>query len=108
VVGAQSIGPNILFTLSDAGGKLFAKLTGDHLPDTASGTRYRLGIILDGVLYYAPTIQRAISTGGEIIGRFTNGKATEIAETLNAGSPPVRIRLVPTPKTVTPADDGEG
>ena len=103
VVGYQSIGPNVLFTLNNAGGKRLAKLTGDHLPDTASGTRYRLGIIVDGVLYSAPTIQSAISTRGEITGRFTNGEATEIAEMLNAGSLPVRLRLAPKPKTATPA-----
>ena len=38
------------FTLNEAGGKLFAKLTGDHLPDTSTVFPYRLGIILDGGL----------------------------------------------------------
>ena len=82
--------PCIDFTFNDTGGQLFAKLTGDHLPDKLTGFTYKLGIILDGELFSAPfdpehdLQQRARSAGS-----FTNEQASEIADVLNAGSLPV-------------------
>jgi len=86
--------PCINFTFNDAGGKLFAKLTGDHLPDVSTNFRYRLGIILDGELCSAPSIQSVISNRGVITGSFSKEQVADLADTLNAGSLPVRIRLV--------------
>ena len=60
--------PCVEFTLNEAGGKLFAKLTGDHLPDRSAGVSYRLGVIVDGELDSAPSIQSVISDQGEITG----------------------------------------
>ena len=74
------------FTLNDAGGKLFAKLTGDHLPDTATDFTYKLGIILDGEFWSAPSIQSTIHNKGEISGFFTKEQASDIADVLNAGA----------------------
>jgi preprotein translocase subunit SecD len=102
-VGADTSGPCINFTFNAAGGKRFAKLTGDHLPDASGHSSYRLGIILDGELCSAPTIRSVISNQGKITGRFTPEEAAEIAETLNAGSLPVRIRVVP--KTAVKASE---
>ena len=86
--------PCINFTFNAAGGKLFAKLTGDHLPDKLTGFSYKLGIILDGELYSAPGIQSVISDSGEITGSLTKEDASEIVDTLNAERLPVRLRLV--------------
>ncbi len=85
----------IAFTFNEAGGKLFAKLTGDHLPDTSGSLRYKLGVIVDGELYSAPSIMSTISDRGRITGAFTEAEASNLAESLNAGSLPVRIRLAP-------------
>ncbi len=57
--------PCIDFTFNEAGGQLFAKLTGDHLPDAKTGFHYRLGIILDGELWSAPLIQSIIHGKGK-------------------------------------------
>jgi hypothetical protein len=87
--------PCISLTFNNAGGKLFAKLTGAHLPDEASGAIYKLGIILDGELYSAPAIRSRISNQAVITGSFTKEQVSDLAEVLNAGSLPVRLRLVP-------------
>jgi len=86
--------PCINFTFNDAGGKLFAKLTGGHLPDASTNFRYRLGIILDGELDSAPCIMSTISERGAITGSFSKEDIADLVDILNAGSLPVRIRLV--------------
>jgi SecD/SecF fusion protein len=86
--------PYLEFTFDDAGGQLFAKLTAEHLPDKKFGSPYHLGIILDGQLQSAPSIQSVISDRGEITGVFTKQDVSDMADTLNAGSLPMRLRLV--------------
>ena len=89
--------PCIDFTFNDVGGELFGKLTGDHLPDRLTDFYYKLGIILDGELYSAPRINDRITNRGQISGGFTEQEASDIADVLNAGSLPVRLRLVTAP-----------
>jgi hypothetical protein len=89
--------PHLTFTFNDTGGKLFAKFTGDHLPDKSGEFTYKLGIILDGELYSAPSIQSVISNQGQISGAFTKQEVSDMADILNAGALPVRLRLVPKP-----------
>ncbi len=86
--------PTVSFTFNQAGGRLFGKLTGDHLPDRSADVRYRAGIILDGELFSAPAIQSAIFNKGVITGSFTKDEVSDLAEILNSGSLPVRLRLV--------------
>jgi hypothetical protein len=86
--------PGLVFIFNDAGGKLFGKLTGDHLPNESAGVRYWLGIIIDGELVSAPTVQSKIGNKGEITGDFTEVQASDLAAVLNGGSLPVRLRLV--------------
>ena len=89
--------PCINFTFNAEGGELFGKLTGEHLPDEANNDfRYQLGIVLDGKLYSAPNIQSTITNSGQIAGNFTKEEAADLADILNAGSLPVRLRLVTT------------
>jgi SecD/SecF fusion protein len=94
-VGTDNSGPCIAFTLDEAGAKLLAKLTGEHLPDRSANIQYRLGIILDGELVSAPVIKDVTSNQGKITGNFTKEQAAEIAETLNAGRLPVPLLPVP-------------
>ncbi len=86
--------PAIGFRFNDAGGKLFAKLTGDHLPSKSTDDTYKLGIIIDGELFSAPSIQCTIHDRGEIAGQFTEIEASDLAAVLKAGSLPVRLQLV--------------
>ena len=81
-------------TLNDAGGKLFGKLTGDHLPDKLTNFGYKLGIILDGELVSAPSVRSKIYDRVVLTGSFTKKEVSDLAATLNAGSLPVRLRLV--------------
>jgi SecD/SecF fusion protein len=86
--------PCINFALNRYGGQLFGAMTESHLPDTLTDFAYRLGVILDGELYSAPSIQGTIYDHGEITGSFTTQEAQELVNVLNAGSLPARIRLV--------------
>jgi len=86
--------PGVSFAFNDAGGKLFGKLTGDHLPNDSTGLSYSLGIIIDGELFSAPTIRSKIGNTGQITGSFTEIEVSDLAAVLNAGSLPARLRLV--------------
>lgn len=86
--------PNVQFKFNDAGSKLFGILTGSHLPDKKTGFSYKLGIILNGKLYSAPSIQSTITDGGEITGSFTKQEVREFAKGLSGGTLPVRLRLL--------------
>jgi hypothetical protein len=86
--------PCLEFTLNDKGGELFGKLTGDHLPDKSTDFSYKLGIILNGELVSAPSVQSRIYNRGEITGSFTKEQVGDLVATLNSGSLPVRLRLV--------------
>jgi serine/threonine protein kinase len=90
--------PCISFTFNGAGGELFGKLTGEHLPDTENHEiRYQLGIILDGKLYSAPNVMSVITDNGQISGNFTKQEAADLVDILNAGSLPVRLRAAEEP-----------
>ncbi|MEN6557198.1 MAG: hypothetical protein ABFC54_03360 [Thermoguttaceae bacterium] len=84
----------VSFKLNEAGGKLFNKLTGDHLPNNSIGLYYKLGIIIDGELYSAPSIQSKIGNTGEITGSFTEIEASDLVAVLNAGNLLSQLRLV--------------
>jgi preprotein translocase subunit SecD len=86
--------PTIGFRFNKAGGKLLAKLTGDHLPNPSTDVTYKLGVIVDGELFSAPALQSTIGDRGEITGEFTEIEASDLAALLSAGSLPVRLQLV--------------
>ena len=86
--------PCISFTLNRYGGQLFGAMTSSHLPDKLTGFSYKLGIILDGEVYSAPSIQSTIYDSGQITGSFTRQEVEDLARVLNAGSLPARIRPV--------------
>jgi SecD/SecF fusion protein len=91
----QSGKPTVRLSFNKTGGQLFGKLTSEHLPsETNEALRYKLGIILDGELFSAPTIQSTIYDKGEITGHFTEDEVADLANTLNAGSLPARLRPV--------------
>lgn len=90
----RSGNPCVYFTLNTAGGQLFGELTGNHKPDEQTGFKYNLGIILDGELYSAPSINDTIFDRGEITGHFTQEEVQDLVNVLNSGSLPARIRLV--------------
>ena len=48
-------GPTVHFSFNSVGAQKFGGLTSHNLPDEVQGFRRKLGIILDGELYIAPT-----------------------------------------------------
>ena len=86
--------PCLEFTLNQAGGKLFGKLTGSNLPDGATGARRQLGIILNGSLHSAPSILSRVGQRGQITGSFSRQDVQDLADVLNAGTLPLAIKKV--------------
>lgn len=71
--------PMVQFKLSTQGGKLFRELTGNNVGR-------QLGIIIDDVVYSAPSISEAIGSEGRISGRYTFETAKDLAIVLKTGS----------------------
>jgi preprotein translocase subunit SecD len=84
----------VLLAFNKMGAQLFGELTGSHLPDSATHSKYRLGVIFDGMLYSAPSINSTIYDRAEITGSFTPQEVQDITDLLNSGSLPARLRLV--------------
>jgi len=78
--------PCVNFMFNNKGGKLFGGLTSANLPEKVQNFTRKLGIILDGYLYSAPSIQSAIYERGEITGSFTREEVEDLVTVLNAGS----------------------
>src|SRR5262249_11349809 len=83
--------PEIVFHLNDEGAQIFAEITREWSPK--GNKKYHLAIVLDGVLYSAPTIQGEIPGGtGRITGGFDAREAFNLANILeNPLQAPVRI-----------------
>ncbi len=83
--------PCVDFSFNTTGGQLFGELTGSHLPNEIGGLKYQLGIILDDVLYSAPSINSRIYENGQITGSFTQPEVDFLVNVLNAGSLPAKL-----------------
>ncbi len=93
--------PAVNFTFNAIGGQKFGDLTSDNAPDRTSGFRRRLGIILDGEMYSAPSIESPIFERGIIKGGFTNERVRELVDVLNAGSLPATLHKEPISRLYT-------
>lgn len=84
----QHAGFRVDFKLDAWGGELFSELTGQNL-------RRRLLILLDNEAISAPTIQSRIGAEGQITGKFSSDEARNLAQVLNAGALPARLKEPP-------------
>jgi len=84
--------PCIGFRFNDIGAQLFGRLTGSHLPDMVTEFTYKLGIILNGQLYSAPSIRSTVYDRGQITGSFSKQEVQDLVDVLNAGTLPAAIR----------------
>jgi preprotein translocase subunit SecD len=75
---------SVLFTLNAQGADKFGRGTGENVGK-------RLGIILDGKMKTAPTIQSQIHDTGTITGSFTIERADDLALVLRSGALPAGI-----------------
>ena len=71
--------PHVTFTLDREGASTFRELTGSNIGRS-------LGIVLDGVMVSAPTIQSQIGAKGQISGNYTVKTASDLALVLRTGS----------------------
>ena len=85
----------VQFTFDTDGGEKFGQLTSKNLPDTATGFKRQLGIVLDNTMLSAPSINSTIHDNGIIQGQFTEAEVNELVGILNAGSLPATLRPEP-------------
>jgi preprotein translocase subunit SecD len=85
--------PQLSFQFGSQGASLFGQLTEQHLPN-AAGDRYHLGIVLDGVVMSAPTIESRISERARMSGNMTQEEVEALVEILRAGQLPSVVKLV--------------
>ena len=86
--------PEVSFTLTPEGAKVFSQLT-------AANIGRRLAIVLDGKVKSAPVIQSQISDQGQITGRFTPQEANDLALVLRSGALPAPL-VIEEERTVGP------
>lgn len=83
----------ISMQMNAAGAKKWKKITADAIKD--SGNKRRVAIVLDNVVYSAPTVQSEIPNGSSsITGNFNQEDAKDIANILKAGKLPAPVRIV--------------
>jgi len=79
--------PNVNFTLKPEAASRFRQVTGDNIGRP-------LGIVLDGQVVSAPTIQNAIYDQGQITGNYTLEEAQDLAIKLRSGALPASLEYL--------------
>jgi SecD/SecF fusion protein len=84
--------PSVSMTMNAAGTRVWAKMTADAAAKSPKG---RIAIVLDNVVYSAPSVNEEITNGNsQISGNFTTDEAKDLANILKAGSLPAPTRIV--------------
>ncbi len=91
----DKMAPAVNFTMGSVGAGLFRGLTSTNLPKPQTGRQSRLGIIMDGELISAPTIQSKISDRGQITGGFSEEYVDDMVSVLRAGRLPAVLKAEP-------------
>jgi SecD/SecF fusion protein len=85
---------NVGFQFNAQGADRFGKLTTKYQKHK-DNNKYRLAILLDGIMRSAPTILEPIYGQGRITGRFTRDEVQSLVSVLNAGA--LDVPLIPEP-----------
>ena len=85
----------ITFSFDNRGALKFGQLTGDNLPNKATGLAHELGIVLDNELQSAASIRSTIRDRGQITGSFDEDYVNFVVNVLNSGSLPAALQKVP-------------
>ncbi|MBT3169690.1 MAG: protein translocase subunit SecD [Candidatus Cloacimonetes bacterium] len=81
-------GPYIALTFNKQGAEKFKNLTGQYINE-------RLAILLDEIVFIAPTIQSRIQTSeARITGNFSVEEVHDLVIVLNAGSLPAPVKII--------------
>jgi preprotein translocase subunit SecD len=83
----ESNRPQINFSLNAVATDRFSQATQRNIGR-------QLAIVLDGVVYSAPTIQSRLGSDNRITGRFTTQEADELAKILKAGALPATLKYL--------------
>ena len=103
-------GPAVKFNFKSSGAARFERLTGQNLPNPATGNIHRkLGILLDNRLVNAPNIESQISGSGQISGGSMTDREVELTvQVLDAGSLPATLNKTPiSQEIISPTLGGE-
>ena len=79
--------PDVVFSLTNEGGRKFAAFTGSHIGR-------QLAVVLDNKVMEVATIQQQIHDQGRITGGFTEQSANDLALVLNSGALPASIHYL--------------
>jgi SecD/SecF fusion protein len=93
----QSGRPEISMTMDQIGAKEWKKLTGELAPTDPSNpaTLNYVAVVLDNIVYSAPSIQGEIGGGrSSISGSFTLEEANDLANILKSGKMPAPAKIV--------------
>lgn len=93
----QSGRPEISMTMDQVGAKEWKKLTGELAPSDPSNpaTLNYVAVVLDNIVYSAPSIQGEIAGGrSSISGSFTLEEANDLANILKSGKMPAPAKIV--------------
>ncbi len=88
--------PSVNFDLTDDGAFRMGEFTLTHEPDSEG--RYFMGIVLDGQLHSAPTIEEAIYGRGRITGSFSQREVDDLIINLRSGKLDVALNENPISK----------
>lgn len=92
-VSSDGRGYEISMQMNANGAKKWKKLTAEAVKDPRN--KRRIAIVLDNVVYSAPTVQNEIPNGSSsITGDFTMEESNDIANILKAGKLPAPVRIV--------------
>lgn len=93
---AQSGGhPYISMTMTGEAATNWAKLTKANSPKSASEKGHSIAVVMDNLVYSAPTVNGEIKGGqSQITGNFTVEEANALAAVLSAGKLPAPARIV--------------
>lgn len=79
--------PVVSMTMNDEGSRVWARLTKDNIGRS-------IAVVLDGVVYSAPTVNSEIPNGrSEISGHFTVEETTDLANVLNSGRMEASVQI---------------
>lgn len=88
--------PAVDFGFNASGARRFGRLTSDNLPDpTNPNFKRHLGIVLDGTLFSAPSINSTITDQGQIHGMESEEKVRDLVDVLRAGALPAQLGKTP-------------
>ena len=103
--GIDDLGkPAVDFTFNAGGARRFGRLTGENLPNQATGAFRQLAILLDQKILSAPRLNTRITNRGQISGgAMDEAEVDYLISVLNAGSLPAALNKTPiSEETISP------